>query len=249
MRFISTALRSLGTDPVWSFLVGMAVILAFIGPFGTFEALTLPLRFAYWAPVVIGANVFVRLSHRLVDHITPNPTNFQWHTLNIFVFSASFSPAIWGYSALFEDGFRSLDSFLFILANVFGVTASVGYLVFFMTRKEVDPEPADVSLPRLYARLPQTTTAPIERLTVDDHYVEVFLDDGASHRLLMRLSDAVREMDDTPGFYTHRSHWVAAAHVRQSTREKNRDYLMLATGAKVPVSRTYRDDIQTAGFL
>ena len=246
--FLVKAVSAFVVHPVWMFLVGLAVILAIIGPFGTYEALSLPLRFAYWAPIVLGANIFTRSAGRIVNTLFEDAAPLRDQTVSIVVFSVTFSPSVWAYSALFSETFRSLESLLFIAMNVFGVTAAVGYLVFFMTR---DGEAAQEqkSVPRLHERLPEGTKAAIVRLTVDDHYVEAHLDDGSSHRMLMRLADAVNEMDDTPGFYTHRSHWVATEFVRNGLRENRRDYLMLETGAKVPVSKTYRGDVEAAGFL
>lgn len=244
--FLVRAIATLVTRPVWIFLLGLAAVLAVIGPFGTFEALSLPLRFLYWAPIVIGANVVVRAAHRLVDLMFPDITPFRWQVLAIATFSLIFSPLVWAYSGLFSDQFRDLDSLIFIAVNVLGATTTVGLLVYFMSRETEAPEMLSA---RIYHRLPANTGSPVVRLTVDDHYVEVHLADGTNHRILMRLADAVQEMDDTIGFYTHRSHWVAAAHVQHSLREKNRDYLMLQTGEKVPVSKTYRENVEAAGFL
>lgn len=244
--FLAKAVSTLVVHPVWTFLVGLAVILAIIGPFGTYEGLSLPLRLVYWVPIVLAASVFARTANRIGEALCTSDNPLRLQTLSIVSFSLMFSPSVWAYSGLFSETFHSLQSLLYIAANVFCVTAVIGYLVFFITR---ETEAEQKGVPRLYDRLPEGTEAAIVRLTVDDHYVEVHLDDGSSHRILMRLADAVSEMDDTPGFYTHRSHWVATAFVQDSLRENRRDYLMLETGAKVPVSKTYRDDVQGAGFL
>ncbi len=247
--FIRKAVVFFGTDPVWSFLLGLAAILAFIGPFGSFEALSLPMRFAYWAPVVLGANVFVRLSHRVAARMVSEASPAKWYVLTTSVFALMFAPAVWAYSALFADDLRDFGSFLFILANVFGLAVIVSALVYVMTREALATDAPVAARPRFYERLPDEAAGTVVHLTVDDHYVQVFMDDGSQYRLLMRLSDAVAEMADVPGFYTHRSHWVSAAHVTEALREKNKDFLLLAGGAKIPVSRTYRDDVAAAGFL
>ena len=244
-RFFSKAIVYLGTEPVWTLLIGLGVIMAFIGPFGSFEALSLPLRLLYWVPLIIGANVFVRLSHRIVTGYAAKVGSRRWYMLNTLVFAALFAPAVWAYSALFAPDLRNAAGFLFFAANVLGLSLILSGLVYAMTREAEEP----LLRPRFYDRLPDDVTASVMRLTVDDHYVEVFMDDGTQHRLLMRLTDAIAEMDGVPGFCTHRSHWVSASHVSRATREKNKDYLMLADGAKVPVSRTYRDDVVAAGFL
>ncbi|MEJ6403705.1 LytTR family DNA-binding domain-containing protein [Yoonia sp. 2307UL14-13] len=244
-RFFSKAIVYLGPEPVWTLLLGLGAIMAFIGPFGSFDALSLPVRILYWVPVILGANIFVRLSSWIIAVFAVRTGSARWYVLNTLTFAGLFAPVVWAYSALFSPDLRNAAGFLFFAGNVFGLSVILSALVYAMTRDVEEHVPR----PRLYDRLPDDVTGSVMRLTVDDHYVEVFLDDGTRHRLLMRLSDAIAEMDGLPGFCTHRSHWVATAHVSRAAREKNKDYLMLADGAKVPVSRTYRDDVVAAGFL
>lgn len=249
MRFFSKCGSVSGSIPVWSFLVGLSAVLAFTGPFGTFDAMSLPWRLAYWAPIVFGAYIFVRLSNSLVHRWAGDLPPLLRHSLKIFVFSATYAPAIWAFGLLFAARFETRESFLFIFLNVAGATAIVGYLAFFTSREIAVAPDQKSNGPRLLSRLPHGTTASIMHLTVDDHYVQAYLDDGTTHRLLMRLSDAVNEMDDTPGFCTHRSHWVASAYVQGNLREKAKDLLVLKNGTKVPVSKTYRENVTRAGFL
>ena len=246
--FLVQAVSTFVNRPAWVFLLGLSVLLALIGPFGSYEGLSLPMRLVYWMPIVLGAHVMVKAAHVIVDRALPQATPLQWQLAAVIVFSAIFSPAVWAYSKLFSDRFDRLESLLLMAGNVFGVALTLGLVVYFVTRHGRTEEDT-ASPPRLYERLPDGKVATIVRLTVNDHYVEVFLDDGSSHRLLMRLADAVSEMDDTPGFYTHRSHWVASAYVRDAVRENRRDFLVLKTGAKVPVTKTFRESVRLAGFL
>lgn len=233
-------------QPIWLFLFGLALILALSGPFGTFERLSLWGRLAYWTPVVLGANLFVRLSALIVDRLFAQGSSWQWQFLMIVIFPLVYAPAVWSFNGLFADQFQDLPGLLTIWLQVFAVTVAVGLLTYFMINGVTGPELATA---RLYQRLPEGTTASVVRMTVDDHYVEVHLDDGTYHRILMRFADAISEMDGTAGFCTHRSHWVSAAHVREAFREKNREFLRLHGGATVPVSKTYRAAVQAAGFL
>jgi DNA-binding LytR/AlgR family response regulator len=49
----------------------------------------------------------------------------------------------------------------------------------------------------------------LSRISSDDHDIRVITNDGEEYRLLMRLRDAVAEIDLEPGLCVHRSHWVA----------------------------------------
>ena len=104
-------------------------------------------------------------------------------------------------------------------------------------------------LPRLYGRLPEVGEHRVARITVQDHYVEVHMSDKRSHRLLMRFADAVNEMDQAVGFCTHRSHWVARDAVRAAVKDGAKEVVIMASGERIPVSKTYRDNLVSAGFL
>lgn len=234
-------------EPVWIFLIGLAAILALIGPFGTFENLSLMGRIAYWGPLVFGANVFLRVSAFVVDRLFGTLPRIKWQLIMICIFSALFSPAVWVFNGTFSGRPQTNTDLLSVTSSVFAVTASVGFPTYSMTRFDA-VQKRDKT--RLYKRLPDSgNTARVTRLTVDDHYVLVYMDDSSCHRILMRFSDAVNEMDGTIGFNTHRSHWVATEHVVESLRENNRDYLLMRDGSKVPVSKSYRENVVASGFL
>lgn len=245
-HFFIRAASAFLAHPIWIFLFGVSLILAITGPFGTFENLSFLGRFIYWTPLVLGANLFARLAARIVDHLCHRVSPLRWQLMMTLVFPSVFSPAVWMFNGLFAGPSMAMPSLAVITIQVFATTVAVGLLTHFMIRdaSAVADKPV-----RLYARLSEGTQASIVRLTVNDHYVEVYLDDAQCQRILMRFSDAVNEMDGTPGFCTHRSHWVAAAHVLRSIRERNREFLLLSDGAKVPVSKTYRETVQAAGFL
>ncbi|WP_058246574.1 LytTR family DNA-binding domain-containing protein [Tropicibacter naphthalenivorans] len=67
--------------------------------------------------------------------------------------------------------------------------------------------------------------------------------------ILMRLSDAVREVGDTPGAQVHRSHWVSYSQVTAARREGDRAILTLSDGQELPVSRANVAKIKEAGLL
>jgi len=86
---------------------------------------------------------------------------------------------------------------------------------------------------------------PLIRCSVSDHYVLVVTEAG-EERLLMRFSDALSELDGVKGIRVHRSHWVALDAVTSHANENGRMFLMAKDGARIPVSRNYRDQVQTA---
>ena len=88
-----------------------------------------------------------------------------------------------------------------------------------------------------WQRLPDRVGYDIIFLKSAGHYIEVVATDGVV-RILLRLSDAVRELQDH-GMQIHRSYWVAHGHVVGLVRDQDRVRVKLTTGRMLPVSRRY----------
>ncbi|MEO0931336.1 MAG: LytTR family DNA-binding domain-containing protein [Pseudomonadota bacterium] len=228
-------------------MTGIAIVFALLGPFGTYEAMTLTARFFYWFVLLAAADLCIRLTHRIVERFGNVSGHAGRLAQSAVCFTLLFSPTAWGLSSLFDGGLLDWRGFTIFAANICALSVVMAVLTYFFWGTYDGPQPE--SRARLYDRLPVGTSASIMRLTVDDHYVDVYLDDGNQHRVLMRLTDAIREMDGAPGFCTHRSHWVSANHITRGVKQQNREFVVLADGTQVPVSKTYREDVLAAGFL
>ena len=97
-------------------------------------------------------------------------------------------------------------------------------------------------LPAKYRR------AALHAITSEDHYLRIFTSLG-DELILMRLADAVRELDGADGLQVHRSWWVSKAGVSDVIREKGKPFLVLPDGTRVPVSRTYQAAAKSAGLI
>jgi hypothetical protein len=99
--------------------------------------------------------------------------------------------------------------------------------------------PAGAAPPRFLARLPaRLQGAEVWALEAEDHYLRLHTSKG-QELILMRLGDAVAELQGVEGAQTHRSWWVARAAVREGRRGDGRATLILPDGREAPVSRTY----------
>jgi len=67
--------------------------------------------------------------------------------------------------------------------------------------------------------------------------------------ILMRLGDAIAELEGLEGAQTHRSWWFAKSAVADVTKLDGRAMLTLKDGAEVPVSRGFVKGLRTAGWL
>ena len=110
------------------------------------------------------------------------------------------------------------------------------------------PAPMQAVQPTILDRIPLDKRGPLVALSVEDHYVRVQTVKG-EELILMRLSDAIKEVGMILGAKVHRSHWVAFEHVTAARREADRAILTLTTGRDIPVSRANLAKIKEAGLL
>ncbi|MEO8113887.1 MAG: LytTR family DNA-binding domain-containing protein [Phenylobacterium sp.] len=103
-------------------------------------------------------------------------------------------------------------------------------------------------LGRLHARLPAAVDGEILALQAEDHYVRVHTARGSA-LLLMRMGDAVAELDGLAGLQVHRSWWVARTAVAGAAPAGRRANLALTNGLAVPISRAAMAQARAAGFL
>ena len=157
-----------------------------------------------------------------------------------------------GANTVFFQSFGGWTDALAMFAIVLMVSAIITTLNYL-----TEPAPAvtvaqaapPVTPPRLCARLPQRLQfAKIKALEAEDHYLRIHTDQG-SELILMRLSDAIGELDGLDGARCHRSWWVARGAVVDSMRRGNQAMLSLDIDIDVPVSRTYRPVLKAAGWL
>ena len=241
-----------------------SVTVSIAGPFGTFDGMSWPLRLAYWAGL-IGASIPVHHAIRTQVDRHRARLNFWVRSLVIgLLFAAVFTPMVWIVTKpLADKGMVTLVPFwIMALVNLLGsgIVRSVHGLwhhdalesgksaVAVTARREPEPIPALLAenpMPRLLQRLAEDKRGAVQHLSVRDHYVVVQTDRGQS-TLLMRFADALGELDGIEGMRVHRSHWVARTAVAGMERSSGKLHLRLCDGRLVPVSRSYRDEVETS---
>ena len=105
------------------------------------------------------------------------------------------------------------------------------------------PDPQNGEAPPLLARLKPELRGPVLHLSVEDHYTVVTTTRGRQ-LVLLRFSDALKELGATDGMQTHRSHWVATAHVAGVERDGSKLIVRLKSGIEVPVSRSHTEAVR-----
>jgi DNA-binding LytR/AlgR family response regulator len=105
-------------------------------------------------------------------------------------------------------------------------------------RNAAPPAPPRAAPPAILRRLPYDVRGEILCLNMEDHYVRVHTTRGST-LLLMRFSDAIAELEATPGLRIHRSWWVAARAVAEVERSARSTKARLINGLRAPVSQPY----------
>jgi DNA-binding LytR/AlgR family response regulator len=107
------------------------------------------------------------------------------------------------------------------------------------------PAPTIRFIERLPAKL---KGAVIYAISSEDHYLRLHTSKG-SDLILMRLSDAISELEGLEGAQTHRSWWVTRDAVESSRRDGDKLVLTLKGGAEAPVSRPNIRPLREAGWF
>ncbi len=231
-----------------------ALFLAYAGAFGTGEA-PLGLRLAYWLTTmvlasVIGVAIFLPAYSRgwleaqplvaipILSLVMAVPnTALVWFT-SIRFFAASTDPAV------------LIPTFPAVLL-ISLIMAAINYLAA-ERRPQSHPThaaPAGAAPAKFLERLPlKLRGGELYAVEAQDHYLRLHTSRG-SDLILMRLADAVAELDGIEGAQTHRSWWVAKAAVQDARRGDGRAVLTLKSGIEAPVSRSYAGSLRDGGWF
>ncbi len=103
------------------------------------------------------------------------------------------------------------------------------------------PEPRSTDAGRI-------STQGLQAIEAEDHYLRLHTADGST-LVMMRLADAIDELQNVEGAQTHRSWWVCRRAVVGVSRGRGRASLQLANGLTAPVSRTFAPTLRKAGWF
>lgn len=231
--------------------VAAGLFMALVGAFGT-SAKPLLNRAAYWVGVIavgtlVGSGVGGVVRGRgwlearpwaqaglILAILTPVLT-----ALVCAITWAAFGPGA---------GFAKPWGFFAPVLAVSAVMVAIGELAAREPLQTHGREPRDAP-PRFLDRLPyKLRGSEIFAVEAQDHYLRLHTSAG-SDLLLMRLSDAIAELEGIEGAQTHRSWWVARAAVEAARRTDGRAMLKLKGGLEAPVSRTFVAALRAQGWF
>ena len=258
-----TYLREWGEQLLVLLLLGAAF--GWIGPFGTFQDLTVPRRLAYWVVAFLLIGSIHSLTMRSLARAEPSaawPVPVQ-AIVGALIMAVPSSFVVIALEAIFRHTPALTPSNLARIYVSVAVVMLVIAIPWALIRRyrareakiiTVEPSapPAAIEAParesRFLERLPPKLGTELLCIATEDHYLRVTTKLG-NDLILFRLSDAIVELDPRLGQQVHRSYWVAREAVSSVERGGQRTMLVLVNGSKVPVSRTFLPALREAGWL
>ncbi|MGD9979154.1 MAG: LytTR family DNA-binding domain-containing protein [Hyphomonadaceae bacterium] len=231
----------------------VGVFLAFVGALNTDE-LSMLIRLIYWVPLMLGGALLGHAIALLLSKIPQARVNdwvFGGVLSLLMALPATF--AVWGYTSLVLGTWMPLANLPFLFGSVLVMCCAMTALMMLVNRPSRAthaPAPgAAAPEVRFIERLPpKLKGAVLYAVSSEDHYLRLHTSKGAD-LILMRLADAISELDGLEGAQTHRSWWVARDAVEGARRDGDRVTLLLRGGVEAPVSRPNVKPLRDAGWF
>jgi len=163
--------------------------------------------------------------------------------------SAPFSVVVWAATRLMLNSRMPLEALPIFFGSVWVVSLAITALnILIETRRPAETHGGSTP-PKFLERLPlKLRGAEVWAVEAEDHYLRLHTSKGQD-LILMRLADAVSELEGIEGAQVHRSWWVARDAIVDAKRGDGRATLTLKDDSEVPVSRTYAGLLRERGWI
>jgi hypothetical protein len=228
------------------------LLLAALGPFGTYLNGTFPSRLLYWlATGWLGLALYGAVLLSLRPWLSGSAWR-RWSSVAAGSLLAS-GPEAWFSHWLAMEMWPVLAAHAPSLLLWYGQTALIGGVwTLALARLLVD----DGS--RRTANVPASAEPPTDAmalfsgdvlaLQMEDHYIRVHRPEG-SQLVLMPLGQGIAALGSIEGLRTHRSWWVARAAVTEVQGTPRAMKLRLRNGLEAPVARSAVTSLRQAGWI
>lgn len=249
--------QQIGSYRFWAGLLCVVYVITVAAPFDTGEQFNSIQRFFYWLGIAVSTYFLAGfilvaacsyLKAKSKSELTSRVIASLLAGMAVALLVFFINTIVLGVDDL------SWEIFVFLGVNCVLISLAIA-AIFFVVNDSVQQQGSEVvdlespasDLPALpfHQRLPEKLGTDLISLQAQDHYVEATTTQG-SELILIRLSDAIRELGEVSGIQVHRSWWVTHKHVVEQKRIKNKLHLILSDGSAVPVSRTYSADVKAA---
>ena len=253
------AIRDAASPRAFIIAACAGIFLALIGPFGTAEA-PLWVRFVYWLVMAeVGTVIGVTTAASVIAVRGRGEASGGMTFLVAGVTAAAMTlpgaVVVWAITRLAfhapGSGLGQSGGIVGFIPPVFVVSLAISLVNALANRTPPHTHAAAPDAPpsRFTERLPpKLRGAEVHAVQAEDHYLRLHTSKG-SDLILMRLSDAIAELEGVEGAQTHRSWWVARAAVEGARKLEGRAILTLPGGVEAPVSRGYARALRAEGWF
>ena len=247
-------LRSLIID--LTVMVAAAIVLAALGPFGTFQIGSFGARLAYWLPAALLGYAIFRPMGAVIEWMASR-FGFPRRAAMVAAVLLAAVPATVGIALFGGQRWASMPDAATLFPLYLNV-ALIGALVMGLFEILRSSKPSAVppltdtpaaARPPFFDRLPPGFPLPLIALEMEDHYLRIHGQEGRSALILMRMRDALTELQGVDGTQVHRSWWVARGAVVGRRREGRNLVLSLTGGLDVPVARDRAAALKKDGWI
>jgi hypothetical protein len=233
-------------------VAAVGILLGRLGPFGTFSDLSSGERYSYW----VGLTLLMWLQGIAVLALVDRPLAQRgWPGWGRVVVSALVAAVPTGFEVAWAEMFLRVErdlgpiDVLAIIGDVALLSVPLLLLTHGLTHSanQIDSGSAGEAsgTDSLIALMEPGKRGPLLAMGSEDHYVRLYSDRGDS-LVAMRFADAVTALAESEGIQVHRSWWVAAGAVEAVNRAGEGLQLTLRNGLKVPVSRSFAQQVRKA---
>ena len=236
----------------WTRGLGLAVLvgafLSLAGAFGTDE-LPMRLRAPYWVVLLALGTIWGGFVARFM--LRPEERDGRWArvVLTAVVMSGPLTFVVAMANRLVIGEYRTLDEVIGLFAVVTVISLAMTTLNVLVESRRALVAQTPPAPPKFLERLPlKLRGAEVWAVEAEDHYLRLHTSKGQD-LILLRLADAIAELEGVEGAQVHRSWWVARDAITDAKRGDGRATLTLKDGAQVPVSRTYAVVLREKGWI
>jgi len=237
---------------VYSIAIAMAFFLSFTGAMGSQNA-PIAVRLGYWLATMLGGTVTVQLVSLILHRF--RALEPLAGAIVLFVLAVpAVTLSVWLINGLYFRHELDPRMMVYTVRPVTIVTLAMSVLQYLLERTPRQShvhsggdrkEPAQAFRERLPFKFRQ---AEIHAVSAEDHYLRVHTSAGQT-LVLMRLYDAIRELDGIEGSQVHRSWWVARDAVCNIKRNDGKLSLDIKGDVDAPVSRSYAKVLKAEGWF
>ena len=238
--------RILSKPQFWAILGGVVLIATISGPFSTLHDFTLIQRFAYWLSIVVLTAITANATGIYFSHLLrrKGARAFLQITITAFAVCIPVTFIVWSITAYIAG---TTDGGLMGLIHFIPNTAPICFVIvitYAVLSRKMDEQDGGQKEIMFLKRLPVKLGRTVYSLQAQDHYVQVTTSRGKEF-ILIRLEDAINEIEGIDGLRVHRSWWVSRDAVIRFEKNENKAHLILKNEDIVPVSRTYMKAART----